>query len=255
MKEIKCRDLLASEIECRVGNTKKEKVFDQKLGKEIERVVGFSLLLYKTARADMTLLDETYGANNWQCEYYQVKNTMICAISIWDEEKQQWIKKCDGGDDNFTTEQVKGECSDAFKRAGFRVLPSTRKLYNSPFIWLQTKDGHSPFDRFEVKEIGYDETSVIKLVIVNEKTKQVVYSYGSTDKVSNNAPRNENKTIQQSEEPNRAKDITIIQAHEKFYEPSRFKDWLKRFSGQEDYNKLDDEHLHKVAQALERNAK
>ena len=158
------RDLYANEIECRVGTVKEGK--------------GFSLLLYKTARADMTLLDETYGVNNWQCRYYQVKNTMICSISIWDEEKKQWIEKCDGGDDDFNAEKVKGECSDAFKRAGFRVLPSTRKLYNSPFIWINEDKDNNKFTKYDVSEIAYDETSVVKLVIVNAKTKQVAYSYG-----------------------------------------------------------------------------
>ena len=162
MKE--CRDLLPSEIECRVGTVKEGK--------------GFSLLLYKTARADMTLLDLTYGPNNWQCRYYQVKNTMICSISIWDDEKKQWIEKCDGGDDDFNAEKVKGECSDAFKRAGFRVLPSTRKLYNSPFIWINESTDNNKYAKYEVQEIGYDETSVNKLVIINTKTKQVVFSYG-----------------------------------------------------------------------------
>ena len=164
MKEINCRDLKAEEIECRVGTVKEGK--------------GFSLLLYKTARADMTLLDETFGEMNWQCKYYQVKNTMICSISIWDEDKKQWIEKCDGGDDDFNAEKVKGECSDAFKRAGFRVLPSTRKLYNSPFIWINEDSNNNKFTKYEVSEIAYDETSVTRLVIKNSKINQVAYSYG-----------------------------------------------------------------------------
>lgn len=175
------RDLRVDEIECRVGNVTEK---------------GFTLLLYKTARADMTLLDETFGANNWQCRYYQVKNTMICAISIWDKEKNQWIEKCDGGDDDFNAEKVKGECSDAFKRAGFRVLPSTRKLYNSPFIWINKDENNDPKKtRYEVSDVGYDDTSVTKLVIINSKTKQVAYSYGVNAKVPPQAqkePKNTN---------------------------------------------------------------
>ena len=175
MKEIKCRDLLSNEIECRVGTVKEGK--------------GFSLLLYKTARADMTLLDETYGVNNWQCRYYQVKNTMICAISIWDEEKKCWIEKCDGGDDDFNAEKIKGECSDAFKRAGFRVLPSTRKLYNSPFIWVNEDKENNKYTKYEVSKIAYDDTSVTELVIINPKTKQVVYSYGIKGNQASKEPK------------------------------------------------------------------
>ena len=143
----------------------------------------------------MTLLDETYGSNNWQCKYYQVKNTMICSISIWDDEKKQWIEKCDGGDDDFNAEKVKGECSDAFKRAGFRVLPSTRKLYNSPFIWINEDSENNKFTKYEVSEIAYDDTSVTKLVIVNPKTKQVAYSYGLGHKMPPQAQKEPKKDM------------------------------------------------------------
>lgn len=207
MKEIKCRDLRKEEIECRVGST---------------NATGFSLLLYKTARADMTLLDETYGVNNWQCKYYQVKNTMICAISIWDEEKQQWIEKSDGGDDDFNAEKVKGECSDAFKRAGFRVLPSTRKLYNSPFIWITETEENKKNGRYEVKHIKFDEDSVCELVIVNEKTKQVVYSYPKNLNVSNNATTSQNKPMPQDNKTPLERDIDLIEDY--------FKDDMGRLS-------------------------
>lgn len=211
MKEIKCRDLTKEEIECRVGST---------------NATGFSLLLYKTARADMTLLDETYGVNNWQCKYYQVKNTMICAISIWDNEKQQWIEKSDGGDDDFNAEKVKGECSDAFKRAGFRVLPSTRKLYNSPFIWITESEENKKSGRYEVKHIKFDEDSVCELVIINEKTKKVVYSYPKSLNVPINAVYGENKGTQQEEDVSR--ELEIIKNYIKEVGEERFNGWLGR---------------------------
>ena len=49
----KFRDLRADEIECRIGQ----------IGKEDK---GLSLLLYKDARCDMAILDETVGTLNWQ---------------------------------------------------------------------------------------------------------------------------------------------------------------------------------------------
>ena len=45
------RLLRADEIECRIGTVSEK---------------GLSLLLYKDARADMRILDETFGPMNWQ---------------------------------------------------------------------------------------------------------------------------------------------------------------------------------------------
>lgn len=250
MKE--CRDLLATEIECRVGTVKEGK--------------GFSLLLYKTARADMTLLDETYGVNNWQCRYYQVKNTMICAISIWDEEKKCWIEKCDGGDDDFNTEKIKGECSDSFKRAGFRVLPSTRKLYNSPFIWVNEDKENNKYAKYDVSKIAYDDTSVIELVIINSKTKQVVYSYGVK---SNQAPK-EPKTTKEYDFDNKQsvsmKELnasvtdmgvnTELESVKEYLdtlsqeEQDKFSAWLFNAYGETDVNNLNDEKLVRLVNTL-----
>ena len=51
MEKKEIRLLRADEIECRVG------IVNQK---------GCSLLLYKDARADMRILDETFGVLGWQ---------------------------------------------------------------------------------------------------------------------------------------------------------------------------------------------
>ena len=77
MKTIQFRKLKADEIELRVGATNES---------------GFSLLLYKTARVDANILDETVGAFNWQKRFYQVKQTMICEIGInvnYDKDNEQ----------------------------------------------------------------------------------------------------------------------------------------------------------------------
>ena len=55
---IKFRNIEADEIDLRVGSTNKDNT-------------GFTLLLYKDARVDANILDETVGAENWQCKYYQ----------------------------------------------------------------------------------------------------------------------------------------------------------------------------------------
>ena len=48
---------------------------------------------------------------------------------------------------------------------------------------------------YQVKDIAYDDTSITKLVVINKKTKEVVISYGSSEKVSKTTdltPKNEN---------------------------------------------------------------
>ena len=168
MKELKFRKLRADEIELRVGATTES---------------GFSLLLYKTARVDANVLDETVGAFNWQKKFYQVKNTMICSLGIYDEERKEFIFKDDAGDES-NTEAVKGEASDSFKRAGF-AWGIGRELYTSPFVWVKKDQDNGPKkSHYEVKEIDYSNNEISKLVIVNEKTKQVVFSMGSTTKVA-----------------------------------------------------------------------
>ena len=152
---------------------------------------GASVLLYKTSRTDMRILDETFGYNNWQDSYEVIDGTLFCTISIWDETKKQWISKCSNGipsraDDDGN--EVKGEASDAMKRAGF-VVGIGRELYTAPFtfISIETKQDErgkwklvDPFVKFIVSDIGYDEKRRInKLVIKNQKTGAVVYTFGA----------------------------------------------------------------------------
>ena len=66
------RALNADEIECRVGTVSKN-------GK------GLSLLLFKDARCDANILDETVGPENWQCEFYEHKGTLFCKVGILTE--------------------------------------------------------------------------------------------------------------------------------------------------------------------------
>ncbi len=80
--KLKFRALEAHEIDCRVG-TASEK--------------GCSILLYKDARCDMNILDEAVGPMNWQRRHE--RDNANCIVSIWDEEKKQWISKEDAGTD------------------------------------------------------------------------------------------------------------------------------------------------------------
>lgn len=164
------RTLRADEIDCRINTIN---------GK------GLSLLLYKDARVDMNILDETVGNENWQRDHKELKGNIYCGISIWSEDKQQWVTKWDCGSESYT-EKEKGEASDSFKRAGFNVGIG-RELYTSPFIWIsrnnfeleQKNDKYTTYDTFRVKSISYNANREIDgLTIVNAKTNKVVYKMG-----------------------------------------------------------------------------
>lgn len=179
MKQTVFRDLRPEEIEVRVGNIVKDKNGQPK---------GFQLLLYKTSRTDMAILDETFGTFGWRNRFYQVKNTMVCSIEVYDEETKQWINKDNGGDDDTAMEQVKSELSDSIKRAG-STLGIGRKLYTASKIYMvvDITDTNTTKSYYQVKDIEYDDTSITKLVVINKKTKEVVISYGTNTKVSKNA--------------------------------------------------------------------
>lgn len=100
-KEFMFRALNADEIDCRVAMCKEN---------------GCSILLYKDARVDQRILDETVGPFNWQRSHS--RDNANCTISIWDKDKNQWISKEDTGTES-NTEAEKGLASDSFKRAAF----------------------------------------------------------------------------------------------------------------------------------------
>ena len=163
------RDLVEDEIECKVSTIKEK---------------GLSLLLYKTARTDMQLLDETVGAYNWQCNYEEVKGNMYCTISIYDKEKQQWISKQDCGVESAFGDKEKGEASDAFKRAGFKWGIGI-ELYTSPFIWISSDKCNiksingkvSCNDKFIVEKIKTENKQIVGLAIKNETKGTRVFVY------------------------------------------------------------------------------
>ena len=84
-KKNSIRPLLASEIECRVGTMKPDGS-------------GCSLLLYKDARVDMRILDEVFGEMNWKRHHDVVNGNLFCTLSIWDNEKKEWVSKQDVGE-------------------------------------------------------------------------------------------------------------------------------------------------------------
>lgn len=158
------RDLLAEEIECRVARVTE---------------YGVNLLLYKDARCDQNILDETVGAMNWQrCHTRENAN---CIVSLWDEKKQQWISKEDTGTES-NTEKEKGLASDSFKRACFN-WGIGRELYTAPNIKINPTDctikeyngKRNCYDTFAVQKIIIEKKRIVALAIKNVSTGRTCY--------------------------------------------------------------------------------
>lgn len=171
MNKLKFRYLRADEVDARIAMVKQN---------------GLSLLLYKDARCDQNILDETVGPLNWQ--RHHSRDNANCIVSIWDEEKKQWIEKEDTGTESFT-EKEKGLASDSFKRACFN-FGIGRELYTAPFIWVPATEcnikasgqKYTCYDRFAVKSMTVEGGKITSVVIVNLNTKKVCYSFGSAQK-------------------------------------------------------------------------
>lgn len=164
------RNLTADEIDVRVATCSDK---------------GCSLLLYKDARVDQNILDETFGIYGWERSHQVIGDRLYCTVKIKNEETGEWISKQDVGTESYT-EKEKGQASDSFKRACFN-LGIGRELYSAPFIWVgadmvnlkQNGSGKvTTYDSFRVKEIGYRDGIISNLIIVNNSKKgMVVYNY------------------------------------------------------------------------------
>lgn len=176
--DLNFRPLNAEEIEVRVGS----------IGPK-----GVTLLLYKDARVDMRLLDEVVGPFNWKREHS--RDNANCTVSIWDEDKKEWVSKEDTGTQSFT-EAEKGLASDSFKRACFN-WGIGRELYSSPFTWVacptQKKHDGRGYELVErnqfagcyVKDIGYDDNrNIVTLVICNKAGNPIFSTHGDAVPVS-----------------------------------------------------------------------
>lgn len=158
------RKLKADEIDVRV-----QSVFQN----------GCIALLYKDARCDMNILDETFGMFGWVREHKEIKGNLFCTVSVYDKEKGIWIYKEDVGVESYT-EKEKGQASDSFKRACFN-LGIGRELYTAPFIWinldkseLKEKNGKYSVDsklKFQVYHIAYDGNKISELGIQDHNKK------------------------------------------------------------------------------------
>lgn len=159
------RPLRADEIECRTGSISEK---------------GLSLLLYKDARVDQRILDETFGIFGWKRSHQCIDGNLYCTVEVRDKESGEWIAKQDVGTMGYA-EKEKSQASDSFKRACFN-WGIGRELYSAPFIWIpvgkaaiREKEGRFYCsDRFSVKSIACNaDNEISELVIENDKGQKV----------------------------------------------------------------------------------
>lgn len=173
---IEFRDLTRDDIDVRIQQVKVNKDPTKS---------GLVLLLYKNARVDMSILDETVGADNWQNKFYEHKGILFCSLGIntnyaLPEMPDRWIWKDDAGVES-NTEAEKGNASDARKRAGF-AWGIGRELYTSPFIWVKAgeckiEDSGKCWDKFAVEKIAIENKRIKGLAIWNLTQKKRCFAW------------------------------------------------------------------------------
>lgn len=168
------RLLRPDEIECRV----------QKCSEK-----GVSVLLYKTARTDADLLDETVGADKWENDFKLIDGVLYGGLGVDYGKGLVW--KWDAGTES-NTEAEKGRASDAFKRAGFKHGIG-RELYSAPFVFIpagkcnirESSGRFSCYDNFEVASISYDDSERISGLVITLKGSPVFEWGGTIDPKAN----------------------------------------------------------------------
>lgn len=166
MEQNLIRLLKANEIECRISTINEK---------------GLSLLLYKDARVDQRILDETFGAFGWKRSHQCIEGNLYCTVEIFDKETGEWVAKQDVGTTGYT-EKEKSQASDSFKRACFN-WGIGRELYSAPFIWIpaekaavQIKDNkYYCNDHFHVRSIEYNGDREIAALVIENSKGQAVY--------------------------------------------------------------------------------
>ena len=162
------RKLKANEIEARIAQVNKG---------------GAMLLLYKDARVDQNILDETFGIYGWQREHQLIGDRLYCTVSVRNTDTGEWIRKQDVGTESYT-EKEKGQASDSFKRACFN-LGIGRELYTAPDIFFPKDklssykaegDKCTCYDKFKVRDVTYNADGAISSVTIDCLNYGKVYS-------------------------------------------------------------------------------
>ena len=160
------RLLRADEIECRAASVSEK---------------GVSLLLYKDARVDQRILDETFGVFGWKRSHQCINGNLYCTVEVYSRETGEWVSKQDVGT-NGEQQKEKSQASDSFKRACFN-WGIGRELYSAPFIWVPasrtaiSKKGDKYYcnEQFSVSSITYNAEREITGLVVKDGKNSTVY--------------------------------------------------------------------------------
>jgi len=102
------------------------------------------VVAYVTNRAIQNRLDAVLGIGGWKNEFVpwhadkkNNKESQLCGLSIWIEERNEWLTKYDGADDS-ETEPIKGGLSDSMKRAAVQ-WGIGRYLYEMDNVYANTE--------------------------------------------------------------------------------------------------------------------
>jgi len=151
-----------------------------------------TILAYKDARVDMSVLDDVVGPCNWKREH--ARENKNCIVSIYCEKKKQWISKEDTGTESMSDKQ-KGLASDSFKRACFN-WGIGRELYDYPVIQVKLKSneytlykdnkgkekGRATWD-LKIRQwnwvIKFDDSKQVEMLTGIDETGNTRYSFNS----------------------------------------------------------------------------
>jgi len=167
------RLLNSDEIECRIATINAK---------------GLSLLLYKDARVDQKILDESVGPFGWKRSHQCIDGNLYCTVEVLNKQTNEWISKQDVGTTGFA-EKEKSQASDSFKRACFN-WGIGRELYTAPFIWISAdkveikqKDGkYVCYEHFKVTEIQYNDAREITALTISNEKGNVLYQFKKSQK-------------------------------------------------------------------------
>lgn len=195
--------------------------------------VYITLLVYKDARVDMKMLDKMFGPLGWQRHHREVNGHLYCTISVYDKENGCWIEREDVGTPS-NTEEVKGESSDSFKRAGFN-FGIGRELYDVPNIRFKLNEGEyseyngkiSSYAKFRVAEMEYDKDKgeFTKFTVVDSEGN-VRFSNG---KGVNILSRTQKQVVQQ--EKQQAQVVNQAETKNANTEQAEPTEWVKEYKG------------------------
>lgn len=164
------RLLRADEIECRAASVSEK---------------GVGLLLYKDARVDQRILDETFGIFGWKRSHQCMDGKLYCTVEVYNKETGEWVAKQDVGT-NGEQQKEKSQASDSFKRACFN-WGIGRELYTAPFIWVPASrteikkkgEKYCCNEHFTVSSIEYNVEREITGLVVKDGNNRTVYELKS----------------------------------------------------------------------------